>query len=286
MWIVWAITCASLNAAASALIKRAARDGGAVAVTFWEFVFALPLAAGALLWTGSPPIDPGFWTALAAGVALNIVALTLRNLGLKLSPLSVSIPLLSFTPVFLIVTEAAVLGDRPGPRGIAGILLIVAGAYALNLSEVRGGVLEPVRTVLRDRGCQLMLVVAALWSVTSVIDKVAVTRSSPVFYLAAFHAGFVAGYLPVLAWRRAAGAALRPRLWRAYALIAVIHFGSILAQMIAIQMTLVSYVIAIKRSGMLLSVLIGVVFFGERGLRERLAGAMLMSIGVALVLTA
>jgi uncharacterized membrane protein len=55
--------------------------------------------------------------------------------------------------------------------------------------------------------------------------------------------------------------------------------------MIAIQLTLVSYVIAIKRSGMLLSVLIGVIFFGERGLRQRLAGALLMSLGVALILT-
>ena len=69
-------------------------------------------------------------------------------------------------------------------------------------------------------------------------------------------------------------------------LIAVVHFGSILAQMMAIQLTLVSYVIAIKRSGMLLSVLIGVAFFGERGLRQRLLGAAMMSAGVTLILTA
>ena len=42
-----------------------------------------------------------------------------------------------------------------------------------------------------------MLVVAAIWSVTSVVDKLCVVRSSPVFYLAAFHLGFVAGYLPL-----------------------------------------------------------------------------------------
>jgi uncharacterized membrane protein len=286
MWIIWAVACATLNAATSALTKRAAQDGGAIAVTFWTFAFSIPLTLLALAWTGMPAIGPGFWAALAIGVSLNVAAITLRNLGLKLSPLSVSIPLLSFTPVFLLVTEAAILGDRPGPQGIAGVLLVVIGAYSLNLGEARGGILQPIRVVLRDRGCQFMLVVAALWGITSVIDKVCVTRSSPVFYLVAFHIGFVVGYLPLLAWRRSTGASLRPVLWRRYLLIAAIHFGSILTQMIAIQLTLVSYVIAIKRSGMLISVLIGVLFFGERGLRERLAGAALMSAGVALILTA
>jgi hypothetical protein len=37
---------------------------------------------------------------------------------------------------------------------------------------------------------------------------------------------------------------------------------------------------------MLLSVLFGAVYFGERGLRQRLAGASCMAVGVALILTA
>ncbi|MGD8396733.1 MAG: DMT family transporter [Candidatus Eiseniibacteriota bacterium] len=286
MWIPWALTCASLNAVTSALTKRAAELGGAVAVTFWVFVLSVPLAAALLAIDGVPPVEPGFWPALAIGVTANIAALTLRNLGLKLAPLSVAVPLLSFTPVFLLGTEALVLGDLPSARGVAGVLAIVAGAYTLNLDAARGGVLHPVRVVVRDRGCQCMLAVAFLWSLTSVIDKWCVVRSSPAFYLATFHAGFVLGYLPLAAvWRR--GVTLRrPRHWRRYALIALIHFGSILAQMIAIQLVLVSYVIAIKRSGMLLSVLIGAVYFGERGVRQRLAGAACMAVGVALILTA
>jgi len=285
MWILWATTCATLNAISSALTKRAAEEEGAMTVTFWTFAGSIPLALGTLALTGMPPIQPGFWLALAAGVSINIVAITLRNLGLRLAPLSLSIPLLSFTPVFLLLTEALILGDRPAPRGTAGICIIVVGAYVLNLGDAREGPLQPLRVIWRSRGCQLMLLVAALWSVTSVIDKICVVRSSAVFYLVAFHLGFVAGYLPLLAIRQRPAGWWRPRRWRLYLLIAIVHFGAILTQMLAIKLTLVSYVISIKRSGMLLSVLIGVFCFGERGLRQRLAGAALMAIGVTLVLT-
>ena len=298
MWIIWAVICASLNAASSALTKRAATAGGVLPVTFWTFADSIPLTLAALWITGVPEIRAGFWLALAGGVLLNIVAISLRNFGLERAPLSLAVPLLAFTPAFLLITETLLLGDHPGTRGLAGVVLIVAGAYALNLERAGTGLLEPLRVVLRHRGCQLMLVVAALWSVTSVIDKICVVRSSPVFYLAVFHIGFVAGYLPLMAWRRAALARrrrqehepaaghhrgrswLRPPHCRLYALIALIHFGSILSQMPAVRLTLVSYVIAINRSGMLLSLLIGLIALVEPGAWPQLACAALISAGL------
>ena len=54
----------------------------------------------------------------------------------------------------------------------------------------------------------------------------------------------------------------------------------ILSQFTAISMTVASYVIAIKRAGMILSVVFGYLFFKEKHLRARLTGAMLMTAGV------
>jgi uncharacterized membrane protein len=48
-------------------------------------------------------------------------------------------------------------------------------------------------------------------------------------------------------------------------------------------MTIASYVIAIKRSGMILSVVIGHLLFKEEHLRARLAGAILMTFGVVVL---
>jgi drug/metabolite transporter (DMT)-like permease len=102
--------------------------------------------------------------------------------------------------------------------------------------------------------------------------------------MAAFHLAYVAGTLPILLLAHRPILPTARREWRLLALAGATHVGTLLTQMLALQLTLVSYVIAIKRAGMLLSVVLGAVFFGERNLRRRLLGAALMSAGVALVL--
>jgi len=51
-------------------------------------------------------------------------------------------------------------------------------------------------------------------------------------------------------------------------------------QMVAISLTLVVYVIAIKRTSAIMSVLFGHFVFKEKGVRERLTGAVTMLAGV------
>jgi drug/metabolite transporter (DMT)-like permease len=285
MWILWAAACSCLHATSSAITKRVVERSPILASTFLSMALALP----AFLFLGAampmPDVDwRGFVPALLGAVGVNIVTIPIRNLALRLSPLSLTVPFLAFTPLFLLGTEALIVGDRPGGQGIAGVLLIVAGAYALQLGEGTG-ILGPIRAIGNERGSLLMLLVAGLWSVTSVLDKVCVTRSSPVFYMCAFHLLFVAGALPLLAIARRPLLPTARREWRLLGLIALTHVGTLTAQMTAIELTLVSYVIAIKRAGMLLSVLFGALFFGERELKRRLIGAGIMSLGVALVLT-
>lgn len=55
-------------------------------------------------------------------------------------------------------------------------------------------------------------------------------------------------------------------------------------QMAAINLTLVPYVIAVKRTSTVMAVLWGRLFFGEEGFRERLGGALLMLAGMAMLL--
>jgi drug/metabolite transporter (DMT)-like permease len=281
MWILLAATCSTLNAVSGALTKRLVERSSLLASTFLIALLSLPVFLVLAAVRGVPAILPGFWLALAVNVGINLVVWPLRNLALRLSPLSLTIPFLALTPLFLLITEALFLGDRPGARGMAGVGLIVAGAYALNLG--RGGPLAPFRAIARERGSLIMLGVAAAWSVTSVFDKICILKSSPTFYLASFHFLYAAGSLPmVLARKSPAGRTLR-REWRLLALIALATAGTMLAQMAALELTLVSYVIAIKRAGMLLSVILGAIFFGEKDPARRFVGSALMAAGVAFI---
>ena len=54
-------------------------------------------------------------------------------------------------------------------------------------------------------------------------------------------------------------------------------------QMLAINLTLVAYVISIKRLSAVMTVLFGYLIFKERGIRERLMGAVIMVGGVLII---
>jgi drug/metabolite transporter (DMT)-like permease len=248
------------------------------------FPYALPLLLLALWAAGLPTVTRSFWSALAVTLTVNLLAFTLYLRAIKLSPLSLTFPFLAFTPLFLVVTGYVALGELPDALGIVGILLIVVGAYVLNLDKLREGLLGPVRHIVRERGSLLMLVVAALWAISSAADKVAVLNSSPFFFLVMFHLLFPAFYFPIL--RLKASGHSRQLLSEAPALLSFAFLGAlmVLFQMAAIRLALVSYVIAIKRAGMIFSILLGYFFFGERQVRVRLAGASLMVVGVFCIL--
>ena len=102
--------------------------------------------------------------------------------SLQVSPLSLTLPFLSLTPVFLILISYLILGEKVSFRGGTGIILLAAGSYLLNLHEVRKGLFEPFRAVAREKGSVMMIGVAVIYSVTSSLGKMAIEHSSPLFF--------------------------------------------------------------------------------------------------------
>ena len=118
-----------------------------------------------------PEIGPGFFPALSWLLPVNLIAIILHFRAIHISPLSLTMPFLSFTPVFVIFTGNLVLGETLKPMGVAGMLLVVLGGYVINLDAARHGLLGPVRAIWREPGSALMLAVAALYSLCAVGGK-------------------------------------------------------------------------------------------------------------------
>jgi len=282
MWVVLAVITAVAFAASGSYAKALSRSAHVYVVSWALIVLALPWAAVLLFVQGIPEIDPHFFTAAIASVVINMVAVTLQVRALSLAPLSLTVPFLAFTPLFMLATSVVVLGERPDASGLAGIILVAVGAYTIYLERIRGGVLAPLRAIATETGSRLMLAVAFLWSWSAVYDKVAVTASSPAFYTAFFSVAFGTLYAPFLVLglrKKAPGPGIAPRL----ILLGSIGAAMILCQLTAIEFTVASYVIAIKRAGMVLSVALGAIFFKEKRLGTRLLGAALMTLGVTLI---
>jgi drug/metabolite transporter (DMT)-like permease len=282
---------------------------------FLEQLDPYPLAASGFLFTalfllvlsfinGIPAIGPEFFFAVAATTFLNIIGTILTFRALSSSDISLSIPMLSFTPFFLMGTAALILGEYPSFVGIIGILIIVAGSYILNTQAEHERLFDPFRAMISHPGVVGMLVVAFLYAIAINFDKIVVLNSDVYF-----GSGFVVlllgisfaaialteryGHLPSIlqnpkprmavnrcgeppaSWRYLAGAGILTGLL--ISLEAVAIYSAYLIQ-------IVPYVIAIKRMSIIFIVLYGTIIFKEKEIVRRLSGAGLMVLGAVLIL--
>lgn len=244
--------------------------------SFLTFVLLLP----SLLIVGIPELGDRFWTALLASGSVNVIATLLYMRALKQADLSLAVPLITFTPLFLLLTSPIIAGEHPTFLDFIGVVLIVGGAYMLNVRDAKRGYLAPLRSLLRESGPKLMLFVAFLWSVTSSFDKVGLNNSSPLFWVTCVY-GFVAiAMFPIVARKSWHNFRRIPDSWQTLGLIGVCNALAVGCQMTALSMTLVVHVISIKRMSALIGVLFGYFVFKEQGIQERLAGAVMMILGV------
>lgn len=305
MWIALALLTAACTALRDVASKRAVRTADPVAVALGVAgVPAITLGIVALA-TGSGRPGGEFWLALLVSGAVNAVATPLVVLALRRSDLSLVAPVTSLTPLFMIGTGAVVLGEVPGGTGMVGVTVIVVGAYLLSISDRSAGALAPITALVRDPGARLMLLVAFLYSISATYDKVGTRASDPLAWAASIHAVTALALVPVLAWRgrrNGAGSLLgrnRPRssdlaprpaglqMLRGPvpAILLAGAFTAIgaAAQMTALMLTLAAYVIAVKRTSTLFSVVLGGSIFREERVGERLLGAVVMLVGFVLV---
>ena len=74
-----------------------------------------------------PPLDTTFFSATAIAIPIDIIALILYQRAIKISPLSLTLPFLAFTPVFVVVTSFVLLKEIPDINSLVGIVLVFLG---------------------------------------------------------------------------------------------------------------------------------------------------------------
>lgn len=283
LWFVLALTSAFTGASSDALTKRCFTHLNAYEMGLVRLLYALPFLAALVFSVTWPPLPPRFFALIALMYPLEALGLVLYMRAIAISPLSLTLPFLAFTPAFMIATGLIFLGELPNLPGAAGIALIVAGSYALNLDTSRLGWLEPFRAIGRERGSLLMLAVAFIYSVTSALGKVAIQMTEPAFF-GAFYPALLAALLCVV--YPLAGKASLPRLFqrpRLGLLLGVVYAGMFVSHALAISLVNAAYMIAVKRTSLLFGVAYGGVLFGEERILQRLCGAGLMVAGVVMI---
>lgn len=288
LWALLSLLSAFSLATSDALTKKALKNNNEYIVAWFRLVYALPLLLVAWLFVPVPPVSSDFFKAFLIALPLELVTIVLIVKALKASPLSLTLPFLALTPVFLIVISYFILGESVSLRGASGILMIAAGSYLLNFSEFKKGLLEPFRAVIREKGSQYMIVVALLYSITSSYGKMAVEHSSAIFFGFTYFTALVICFTPVSLWmgRKEITSFLAEKKFYKLIIPGVFYSVMIITHMVAIQLTKVAYVISVKRISLLISILYGYLFFRETHLKGRFLGGLMMFAGFVIVVTA
>ena len=285
-WHTISFVCALSLATADAFTKKFFRTYSGWELLIIRVVIPAVLLAPLMVYYPLPSVPTAFWSWMAVLVPAEILAMLLYLLAIRDSPLHLTLPYLAFTPVFNVATGHLVLGESVSLQGLAGILLVVFGAYLLNIRQLKStkNLLAPLIAIGKERGSRLMLIVAAIYSLTSVVGKstmqLATAQSFGIFYfipiaitLVTVTLFFQPTALRVL-YRQPAKSLFVGALM---AIMIITHF-------LALSMVEVAYMIAVKRTSLLFGILWGAVLFKEHHLSQHLIAGALMVIGVALIL--
>ncbi|GFR40427.1 hypothetical protein Agub_g1001 [Astrephomene gubernaculifera] len=90
-------------------------------------------------WRGTMKHPTRFAIATISSSLLLLVSRYMYQRAIQISPLSLTIPYLAFTPAILIATAYVFLGELPSPAGVLGVSVVALGGYLLNIKAGGAG---------------------------------------------------------------------------------------------------------------------------------------------------
>jgi drug/metabolite transporter (DMT)-like permease len=240
-----------------------------LAVLAWirccEFVLALPL----VLWVGLPPAS--LWVWLIAAVAVHALYQLVLSLSYALSDFTTAYPIArGFVPIFTALLGMAFLGDRLDGLVLVAIATVSAGILCLATGQsiTRGGFVAAAVTGL-------------FTTAYTVIDAKGVRAAPDMLTFIAWF--FLLGALPMPAvlfarYRSGAiGLMLHDR--KAGALAGILAIISFAPALFALGLAPVGAVSALRETSVIFGLLLGAVVLKERLSLQRIAGALLVTLG-------
>jgi drug/metabolite transporter (DMT)-like permease len=175
-------------------------------------------------------------------------------------------------PVIVVIVAVAGAGGSVSAVQVVGILAVALGVIA-----VRG-----LRGPWRGRDTLLAAVTAATIAGYTVLDRYGVRHANPLTYVWLELLPSAFGYAGFMAWRRGPGA-VRRAIGRPTIVAGIGALGSYALVLAALRLASAAPVSAVRESSVVIAVGLASVVLGEEVGRRRMAGALAVAAGTALV---
>ena len=283
LWLLFAFLSAFFQSLKDLIGKRSLENVDEYVVTWASRFFSLPLLLPLLWFHGVPSLSWKFWLVFPILLTLQAVGNILFFRAIKLGDLSLTVPMLAFSPLFLLGITPVMLGEYPTGLDSLGIMMIVGGSYLINLKAKKLGYLAPFRALIHNQGSKIMLFVALMFALISTLNKIVIQESNIFFWTAFDYSCFSLVLLPIMLRNSQAPA---QKILANIKYLIPIGFCQGLMMLCftkALELTLVAQVVAVKRLSILITIVLASLLFQESNFKERFLGAAIMLLGVILI---
>ena len=284
---MFAFLAAILTAAASVIEKRTLMREHALefssVLAMFNMILAIPFFF--LIDYSKIAIFPlvcTFFVSMCGAVAFLLVSKSVRHMEL-----SSASPLLVLSPGVTAVLAFLVLGEALSLFQIGGLILLMFGAYVLQLKN-HHGLLEPLKVFRRSKYIHYIFIALVLYGVCSVMDRyiLGYIGFQIEAYMAFVHV-FLAANLFLMLYLFHDGVrgiihGVKSAGWWIF-VVALLTVSYRYFQFEAVKIASAGLVIAIKRSSVLFCVLLGGELFHERNIGRKLLAAGIMLAGLLMV---
>ena len=283
LWILLALLSAFGIASADAVTKHFFSKTDALTVMFARIVAVIPFAFILWPWIEVPDrIEWNFFFCVGILFPLDLFAFFVYLKAIKISPLSLTVPYLGLTPCFLLATGYLILGEAPNWMSGTGVCVVTAGALMLQIKKFPENIYSLIRNISREKGSLYMIGAAFIFSITSALGKLAVSYTNPLFF-AFFYILFLAVIMGLMLLLR--GKSVKPLLAspKPMFLFGVFGFMEMVGHFSAIILVQASFMIAVKRTSLLMAIIYGAILFNEADFRKRFLAGCVMLAGVFMI---
>ncbi len=281
MWVFLSLFTALSLSFSDAFLKLGSKDSSPLFLTagrlFYALLIIIPFAVivNEKIWP-----EKGYWLVFFSALPIEMLATFLYVKAIKVSPLSLTLPFLSLTPVFLTVIPKILLGEGLSYPGLMGVFSIAIGGYLLNFDRSVQSIMDPFYAIGREKGSLYMIIVAILYAVTSTLGKKAITLSSPAYFACTYFIALAVSFNLICRLFCKDS----PKKKNKYIFVSGLLYGiMIISHMYAISITKVAYMISLKRFSLIFGILLGYIFFKEKNLKSHLLGGSFMLAGFVMI---
>lgn len=274
------LASAFLHAGWNYLLKKS--DRKIVFIWWFLLVSAIIYIPMLLYFLPGVSIPPRGWFCIVASGLIHGVYFGCMGGAYQRGDLSLVYPLARGSgPLFIPLLAVLLLGEEIAPLGGIGILFIIGGVYCVHLRSFTGAAfLEPFRAL--QGGASLWALITGLAiAFYSLVDKVGVGLVYPPIYIYILMLITWVSITPWVLIRERDG--LKSEWSRHKGAIVAVGFLSgftYLMILFALTMSKVSYVAAVREISIVLSAYYGIALLGEKHGRQKLLGAVLITLGV------